>query len=342
MGRVHGIAAGAWWAVAVGAGCGFVARDLLQLPPGVVAGAWLAGALGVAVLPLWRRRAGDGERGQATVEWVGLLLLTALALGALGAVVTRGDGWSFAGFLAHRFVCAVAGCDDGDRRLVRAYGERDAGLVRGLAPNLAYEAGERQLPVDWRRCRARRCADGPEARDLDVHRTGAGERATVFTRLLRRGGRTYVQYWLFYPDSNTAVAGSDKLWELAWLLPRLTGLLKRAPPYPGFHRDDWEGYAIRIDPDGSVWARASAHGEWGDWAAATGWVRVERGSHAGRVPAPAGRLRAPASHERTTTAEALRLIPLETLDKSRYRPHSDRIKPPWRKRVFRDPESPES
>ena len=41
---------------------------------------------------------------------------------------------------------------------------------------------------------------GPDARGLDVHRSEAGERATVFTRVVRRGGRTYLQYWLYYPN----------------------------------------------------------------------------------------------------------------------------------------------
>ena len=49
------------------------------------------------------------ERGQATIEWVGLVLLASLALGALAAVVPVIDGRSFGGFLSHRIVCAVKG-----------------------------------------------------------------------------------------------------------------------------------------------------------------------------------------------------------------------------------------
>jgi hypothetical protein len=43
--------------------------------------------------------------------------------------------------------------------------------------------------------------------------------------------------------------------------------------------------------------------------------------------------------ERTTTAEGLRLIPLELLDPKTYAPMDDDVKPPWRKQAYRDPES---
>jgi hypothetical protein len=46
--------------------------------------------------------------------------------------------------------------------------------------------------------------------------------------------------------------------------------------------------------------------------------------------------------ERTSTAEGLRLIPLETLDRGRYRPRDESVAPPWRKEVYRDPESDRS
>lgn len=137
------------------------------------------------------------ERGQATIEWVGLLLLVSLGLGGAVASGSPVDGRSFGGFLARRIVCAVrGGCDDGDFALARAYGARDAALVRRYAPDVVYEPGERSIPVDWRRCRERRCSEAADDRDLDVHHSRAGQRATVFVRLIRRGRRTYVQYWL--------------------------------------------------------------------------------------------------------------------------------------------------
>ena len=112
----------------------------------------------------------------------------------------------------------------------------------------------------------------------------------AFTRVIRRAGRLYLQYWLYYPDSNSALAGSDRVWERSWILPRIHDLLWGTPDYPGFHRDDWEGVFVRIDPDGSSWVRASAHGHYqgckwrecrNQWIRPTGWVRVSRGSHAG-------------------------------------------------------------
>ena len=126
------------------------------------------------------------------------------------------------------------------------------------------------------------------------HRAGpAGSRATAFTHVIRRGGRLYIQYWLYYPDSNTALAGSDRVWERSWLLPRMRRLLAGSSDYPGFHRDDWEGAFVRLDPDGTTWVRASSHGhlqgcKWracqDRWVRSTGWVRVSRGSHSGHVP----------------------------------------------------------
>ncbi|MEA2400967.1 MAG: hypothetical protein QOK00_1370 [Thermoleophilaceae bacterium] len=53
MRRLQRVFAVAWGVVAAGAGLGFVARDLLGLPPGAVALAWTAGA--VLVLAAMRR-----------------------------------------------------------------------------------------------------------------------------------------------------------------------------------------------------------------------------------------------------------------------------------------------
>jgi hypothetical protein len=119
-----------------------------------------------------------------------------VVLVALVAIGPRVDGRSFGGFLAHRVVCSVKGvCRDGDAALARAYGMHDAELVRAHAPNLVYEPGERQPPVEYRRCRRAECADAADDRDLDAHRTQAGERATVLTRVIRRHGRVYIHYW---------------------------------------------------------------------------------------------------------------------------------------------------
>jgi hypothetical protein len=322
----------------------------------------------------------SAQRGQASVEFVALLLLCCLAFGALLTLRGDFDGRDTGGFLARHLVCAVSGrCDRDEERLVAAYGRRDAAAVRALAPNLVYEPGERELPVDWRECRRVSCSVAPDDAALDAHVAagrgsaagGEGSRAAAFTHVIRRGGRLYIQYWLYYPDSNTTLAGSDRLWA------RVLGGIAR---YPGFHRDDWEGAFVRVDPDGSVWLRASSHGhfqscKWafcrGDWAQHTGWVRISRGSHSGHVPfereprwrlprvrpaepryvpPPArprlspqrpgpgpGRLR-----ERSTTGEGLRLIPLESIDPRLYPPLDPDVLPPWHKDAYLDPEADRS
>ena len=124
--------------------------------------------------------------------------------------------------------------------------------------------------------------------------------------------------------------------------------------------------------------RASSHSHWqgckelrckNRWTGRTGWTRVSRGSHAGHIPlrhelhggprwvhprqiplpgAPRAETRRVPMlpghdlHERTTTGEGLRLIPLETLDRRGYRPLDEGVSPPWRKDAYRDPETDES
>ncbi len=295
------------------------------------------------------------------MEWTALLLLVCLLVGAVIAVAPVVDGRSFGGFLAHRIACAArGGCRDGDAALARAYGADDAALVRDHAPGLVYEPGEHQLPVDYAHCRSRACADAPDDRDLDAHRGHAGEPATVFTRLLRRGGRTYLQYWFYYPDSNTTWAGSDGIWERNRVLQLVGKVVRGTSGYPGFHEDDWEGYQLRIDPDGRVRARASSHRHYqgckerfcqNRWMGASGWTRVSRGSHAGHIPGRLSLLPRPRFspslpgvnlRERTSTPEGLRLIPLETRPPAGYRPKDGSVTPPWRKEVYLEPESGET
>ena len=314
----------------------------------------------------------SAERGQASVEFVALVLGCCLAFGALLALRRDFDGREAGGFLARHLVCPVTGrCDSDEERLAAAYGRRDAARVRALAPNLVYEPGERELPVDWRECRRVRCAVAPDDRALDAHIAAGRSRATAFTHVIRRDGRLYIQYWLYYPDSNTTLAGSDRLWARVF-----RGIAR----YPGFHSDDWEGAFVRVDADGSVWLRASSHGhfqscKWrvcrGDWAPRTGWVRVSRGSHSGHVPferelrwrmprarpaepryvPPPARPRLTPQrpgpgrgrlHERSTTGEGVRLIPLESIDPRKYLPLDPDVLPPWDKDAYSDPEADRS
>jgi hypothetical protein len=276
------------------------------------------------------------EGGQASVEWVGAVLLVTVALAGAGAGLGDVDGRSYGGWLAHSIVCAVrGGCAEERGVLVSAYGERDAELVRRFAPSLVYERGTYTLPVDFRDCRSHRCSDAPDDRDLDAHRTTrGGYPATAFTHVVHRDGETFIQYWLYYPDSTSTVANAAGIWRAADRMAR-----RRLPDYPGYHPDDWESVQVRIGRDGRVQTRASSHhgyqwckqrrcaNTWGPW---TGWSRVSRGSHAGHIPERLER-------ERTTTGGGLRLIPIESLDTRRYKPLDPGIVPPWKKKVFTDP-----
>ena len=139
--------------------------------------------------------------------------------------------------------------------------------------------------------------------------------------------------------------------------------------YPGYHRDDWEGYQVRVDSSGRALARATAHYGYttckeiqcaDSWTPVTGWTRVSKGSHAGHIPLETQWSRGNARRhhgapfrrvvgyrplipgrdmsERTTAASGLELIPIETLpgeDKRGVR--FDGISPPWLKEVYDDP-----
>jgi hypothetical protein len=290
-----------------------------------------------------------GERGAATVEWTGLVLVVAATLAAAGAVA----GALHAAPLARAIRCAVlAGCRGEDRGLAVAYGDEVAGQLRAWAPGFVYEPGTLTLPVDFRRCRAHRCADAPDARGQDVWRSATGEsRATVFTHVVDRragGGSLYLQYWLYYPDSTyqgTAYAISRTR------VVRDTPVGDVADKVAGHHEDDWESYQVKLTPDGRVYARASAHHgyagrkRWpnlnelpgerrrrtGAWTPDTGWTRVSRGSHAGHIPD------GPRDDERRTEADGVTLVPIERLSEGDLAT-AFAIVPPWRKPVYADPE----
>jgi hypothetical protein len=313
------------------------------------------------------------ERGQATIEWTAVVLLVALAFATFLALgVPRVDGRSYAGALARAILCAArGGCNDGRDSLASAYGARDAEVVREYAPNIVYEPGEKEIPIDYRQCRTTACGDAPADRSLDVSETNTGVPASAFTHVVHEGGSTFIQYWFYYPDSNTTWGGSDKAYKIATaplnFAHKLVRKVPKAPRYPGFHHDDWEGYQVELGPGGDVRVRATAHhgyqyckqrqcaDEWGPW---TGWTRVSRGSHAGHIPLrthlrgvdvgggfPYVRgsydISGPAypgvdEHERTTVGADLRLIPLETVDQQAA-PLFDGITAPWEKPVYLDP-----
>ena len=302
-----------------------------------------------------------GERGQSTVEWVGLLLLVALSLTGLVAVGVRIPGTALARAIASRILCAASladSCDDDEPVLIAAYGTEVGKLVRDHMPSLLFERGSRAVPVDFRRCRSTRCGDAPE--HGYVRRTDVGLPVSAFVHVVdcrpgpaeaskaggancsgERAGNLYIQYWTYYADSATLrsipVAGEE-----------------------GYHPDDWEGVQIRIRPDGSVDERASSHdgynydegtANWGSdigaaalrglaeaagirpaggWGPETHLLFVSGGSHAGNAFDVRG-------IERLTRGSRVHLIPLEPIAISSDAHFA--INPPWRKKVWRDPEA---
>ena len=128
----------------------------------------------------------ERERGQSTVEWVGLLLLVTLLLAALVAAGVRVPGGSLGRAIASRILCAVAiaeSCGD-EPALIAAYGTEVGELVIDHMPTLAFEDGSRGLPIDWRRCRATVCGDG--AGEGPVRRSDAGLPVTAFVHVVDR------------------------------------------------------------------------------------------------------------------------------------------------------------
>jgi hypothetical protein len=256
------------------------------------------------------------ERGQATVEWSALGLMLALLFATAAFAVARTDAWGFGEGVVHAIVCAVeGGCEERDS-LDLAYGDDIAALVRRYSPNVVYERSSAALPIDFRRCRKTECSDGPDAA-RHIERSRAGLPVTAFTRVVDRraaGGPLYLQYWFYYPESFTGAIG------------RMFG-----DSWPGYHPDDWEGYQVRVSPGNRIAARATAHGGYGaGWAPWTGWMRVSGGSHAGHLVSRG-------TGERSTPAGKIALVPLERL--KRPARHSFEVSPPWRKDVYRVPES---
>jgi hypothetical protein len=299
---------------------------------------------------------GGSERGQGTVEWVGLLGAVALVFVALVAVGVRVPGVGLARGVASRILCAAAladGCGD-EPVLIATYGSEVGRLVRRHMPTLVFERGSRAVPVDFRRCRSSECGDA--APDGLVHRTDERLPVTVFVHVVDcragerevgadcsgpRAGNLYLEYFTYYADSATLrdvpIAGEE-----------------------GYHRDDWEGVEIRIGADGEVSERASSHHgynysledfNWasdaglgplsdlaelldaraeGGWGPETHLLLVSGGSHAGN---------AAGHHEldRFTPGRRVHLIPLEPIAAADPGPFA--ISPPWLKQIWRDPET---
>jgi len=312
------------------------------------------------------------ERGQGTVEWVGLVAVVALLFVGLVGVGVRVPGTELARAVASRMLCAVAMADRcGDEpALIAAYGSEVGKLVRRHMPTILFEQGSRALPVDFRRCRSSECADG-SARGL-VHESDAGLPVTAFVHAIDcrdsaegvapalagvragsaagsadcsgpRAGNLYLQYWLFYVDSATLRG-----------VPIAGGA--------GYHRDDWESVQIRIGSDGRVDQRASSHHGYNyvqgaanagsdvgliplrdaaeavgarprnGWGPETRLLVVSGGSHAGNA---SGFLRI----DRVTPGRRVHLVPLEPIAEGEGSGYRFAVSPPWLKKVWRDPEA---
>jgi hypothetical protein len=141
-----------------------------------------------------------GQRGAASVEHVGLVLLIALlALAAITSVVASPleGGRELGGAIARKLRCAprLPGPCWRDP-LTEAYGRPLAGAVRALAPPPATRAG--LMPVDFRYCRSASCAaPGPS-----VRLTASNRRTTAFVSVDDRctaGGDAVITYWLYRP-----------------------------------------------------------------------------------------------------------------------------------------------
>jgi hypothetical protein len=300
------------------------------------------------------------ERGQGTVEWVGLVGDVALLLVVVLAAGVRVPGVDLAGSVAQRILCAAEladGCGD-EPLLIATYGDEVGRLVRRHMPTIGFEAGSRAVPIDYRRCRETECGDAPD--DGLVHRTDERLPVTAFVHVVdcraaeradteatgidcsdERSGRLYIQYWLYYANSAT---------------------LRGVPVVgdAGEHHDDWESVQVRIDSDGSVDERASAHDgydyslqdvDWASdagigilrdleedldvrhpngWGPETGLLLVSGGSHAGNAAgAPRG--------SRFTPGRRVHLVPLEPIAADEHATFA--VVPPWLKEVWRDPEA---
>ena len=160
----------------------------------------------------------DSQRGSASVEQTGLILIVALLmLVGIGAVAAHGPldgGRQLASVIARRMTCAPHLPEPCRRdRLVPAYGWDLARLVRAQAPDPAMLTRGGLVPVDFRRCRQPSCAIPDHGRDPS-RLTTSNRRITAFTEV-RESGRgaarqVEITYWLYRPGQ-----GWDSIHEFA-------------------------------------------------------------------------------------------------------------------------------
>lgn len=147
---------------------------------------------------------GARERGAASVEHAGLLLLIALLCAAVAAAILSRGGQAeqreLARAVAQKIRCAAKGPGPCWRDpLTEAYGRPLAGLVRALAPTPRGAGSLGLLPVDFRRCRQTSCAMPGDQPEL----TASNRRVTAFVSVEDRRpseGTVRVDYWLYRPS----------------------------------------------------------------------------------------------------------------------------------------------
>ena len=191
------------------------------------------------------------------------------------------------------------------------------------------------MPVDYRRCRIDQCAAGAGGGHGASNRARrAGRRLHARDRLPRRragaleadcsserAGNLYLQYWFYYPGSATGEGSTP--------LRARSARSARPRAIPPHHRDDWESFQVRIEPDGRrLAARQLHHGYGPGWVPGKDRIYVAGGSHAGQA-----RVR---DVGRATKDDRLVLIPLSAIARTDRTPFG--VTPPWRKRAYRDPE----
>jgi hypothetical protein len=149
---------------------------------------------------------GSPERGAASVEQAGLVLLVALlmiaAISALTSGPSDGGARELGSAIARKLRCAprLPGPCWRDP-LTDAYGRPVAGAVRALAPApvaIRDSSGSPLAPVDFRYCRRESCAVPSGRPGL----TASNRRMTAFTSVVdrrRTGGAVGITYWLYRP-----------------------------------------------------------------------------------------------------------------------------------------------
>lgn len=149
------------------------------------------------------------ERGSATVEQTGLMLVLAAAFALALAFAMlpggAGPGGGLGSRIAERIACGPRAPDACRHHpAVEAYGWPVARVLRELAPLPMARPGPDGIPlvpVDFRYCRRAGCAV-PQPGGRALHLTTSNRRVTVFTEFKDRrpsGGGIDLTWWLYRP-----------------------------------------------------------------------------------------------------------------------------------------------